>query len=54
MFDFLNIGDDWADIRPSVVNALIITITVIITLNLLKFAMARWPVPGLAPLVFNT
>lgn len=52
--DFLGFGDDWANVRPSVVNAILITITVIITLNLLKFAMSRWPVPGLAPLVFNT
>lgn len=45
---------DFADIRPSVVNALIITLTVIVTLNILKFAMVKFPVPGLAPLVMNT
>lgn len=45
---------DFADVRPSVVNALIITLTVVITINLLKFAMAKFPVPGLAPLINNT
>lgn len=45
---------DLADVKPSVLNALIITLTVVVTLNVLKFAMAKWPVPGLAPLIQNT
>ena len=45
---------DLADVKPSVVNALIITLTVVVTINLLKFAMSQWPIPGLAPLIQNT
>lgn len=48
-------GDvDFADLKPSILNAIILTLTVVVTLNLLKFAMAKWPIPGLAPLIQNT
>lgn len=48
-------GDvDFADLKPSILNALVVTLTVVVMLNLLKFAMAKWPVPGLAPLIQNT
>lgn len=51
-------GLDTADIRPSVYNALIITLTVIVTLNLLKWvALQTQNIPivdAFGDLVLNT
>ena len=45
---------DFADVKPSVLNALIITLTVVVTLTALKFILAKWHVPGLSEVVLAT
>jgi hypothetical protein len=42
---------DFSDIKPSVLNALTIALTVIIMIPLLKFVLNKWQVPGLTDLV---
>lgn len=42
---------DFADIKPSVLNALILTLTVVVMLTALKFILAKWRIPGLSELV---
>lgn len=42
---------DFSDIKPSVLNALTIALTVVIMIPLLKYTFNRWPVPGLTDLV---
>ncbi len=42
---------DFSDVKPSVFNALLISLIVILTIPLWKWAMDRWPVPGLSQLV---
>lgn len=42
---------DFSDVKPSVLNALTILLIVIITVPLAKWAVNRWPVPGLKDLI---
>lgn len=42
---------DFSDVKPSVLNALTISLIVIITIPLWKWALNRWPIPGLKDLV---
>lgn len=47
-------GDvDFADLKPSILNLIILLMMIVVAVNLGKFAMAKWPIPGLAPLVQN-
>lgn len=41
---------DFADIKPSVLNALLFGMYALVVIPLLKFALARWEVPGLSSL----
>lgn len=42
---------DMADIRPSVLSWLIVTLMAITGISLMKYLMVRWPIPGFADLV---
>lgn len=42
---------DFADVKPSVVNALIIFMIVAVTVPLAKYIFNRYPVVGVTPLV---
>lgn len=42
---------DFADVKPSVLNALIITLTVVVMLTALKFILSKVHVPGLSEIV---
>ncbi len=42
---------DFADVKPSVYSFVVITLTAVAGIALLKWAMQRWPVPGLSDLV---
>lgn len=42
---------DFADVKPSILNALIITLTVILMLTALKYVAARWRIPGWSDLI---
>lgn len=42
---------DMADVKPSVANLVIVTMLAVVGFSLLKFAMRRWPIPGLVDLV---
>lgn len=45
---------DLAGFKPSILNALIATLTIIVTLNALKFFAVKFPIPGLSALILNT
>lgn len=47
--DFLKF--DFADVKPSVVNFLIVGMMAALFIVLAKYAANRWHVPGLTPLV---
>jgi hypothetical protein len=42
---------DMADVRPSVISWVIVTLLAVTGIALLKYAMRRFPVPGLSDLV---
>ena len=42
---------DMSDVRPSLISFAIVTLMAVAGISLLKFAMSRWPVPGLKQLV---
>ena len=42
---------DMSNLKPTIYNAIIILACVIITVPLAKYAVNRFPVPGLTPLV---
>jgi len=42
---------DMADIRPNVLNLFTIFLAVLVTVPVAKWAMNKWPVPGVADLV---
>lgn len=42
---------DFADVKPSFLNALIITLTVVLMLTFLKYLFGRVRVPGLSDLI---
>lgn len=42
---------DFASIKPSVLNALIITLIIIVTIPLFRWALNTYPVPGLTDLI---
>lgn len=42
---------DFADVKPSVLNALIITLTVVLMLTALKYLAARFHIPGWSELI---
>jgi hypothetical protein len=42
---------DMADVKPSVVSWIIVTLMAVSGIAVLKYAMARWPVKGLADVV---
>lgn len=44
---------DFADVKPSVLNVVIVTLIVVVTIPLLKALMVRYPVPGLSNLVLS-
>jgi len=47
MFDSV----DFSSVKPSVLNAVIILLIVIITVPLAKYAVTKFPIPGLTPLI---
>lgn len=42
---------DLATVKPSVVNAIVITLIILITIPLLRWALNAYPVPGLTQLI---
>lgn len=42
---------DFADIKPTVYNTLIVTVMAIIGIVLLKYIFTRWPVRGLSEVI---
>lgn len=42
---------DVADVRPSILSLATVTAMAIIGIAVLKFILAKWPVPGLSQLV---
>lgn len=46
-----NGGDKFTNIRMSVYNGIFLTIWIVLILNLLKVMAAKFPIPGLAPLI---
>ena len=42
---------DMADVKPSVLNWIVVTLLAMTGIVFFKWAMARWPVPGLADFV---
>lgn len=44
-------GDKFTNIKMSVYNGIFLTIFIVLILNLLKVFVARFPIPGLAPLI---
>ena len=41
---------DFADIKPSVLNAAMFGLTALLVIPLMKYILAKWPVPGLSDL----
>lgn len=48
MFSF-----DFADVKPSVLNILIIVLIVVMFVPLLKYLVTRFPIPGFSELVLS-
>ena len=42
---------DVADVRPSVLSLATVTVMAIVGIAIVKFLLAKWPVPGLKDLV---
>jgi hypothetical protein len=42
---------DMADVKPSVLSFLLVTVMAIVGIALAKFLLNKWPVKGLTPLV---
>lgn len=42
---------DVADVRPSVLSFATVTVMAIVGIALVKFLLAKWPVPGLSSVV---
>lgn len=42
---------DMSNVKPSVLNAAIVLLLVMITVPTAKFVLNRWPIPGLTDLV---
>jgi len=42
---------DMADVKPTVISWVIVTLMAVSGIVMLKYAMARWPVKGLADIV---
>jgi hypothetical protein len=42
---------DPADVRPSILNWVVVGLMAITFIAVFKFILAKWPIPGLSPLV---
>lgn len=46
-------GFDMADVKPSLLNLATVTIMAILGISIMKYAMGKYPIPGLSSLVAN-
>lgn len=42
---------DFADVKPTVLNFVIVGAMAVVFIVLIKYALNRWPVPGLTPMI---
>lgn len=42
---------DMADVKPTVLSLFVVTVMAVIGITLLKWAMTKYPVPGLAEII---
>jgi ABC-type maltose transport system permease subunit len=44
---------DLADVKPSLYTWLVVGLMAVLFISVAKYAMARYPIPGLAPLIMS-
>lgn len=45
---------DMADVKPTLLSFAVVTIMAIVGINLLKWAVSKYPIPGITEIVMNT